>query len=196
MRNFTLYNSEDEPIATYSKFLGVGTHVIHLDFDVPAGTGYSIGCDENNLFRNNNGVNYPYVIGTMGNIYSSTQGSSYYYYFYDWKIETESFICPSDRVEVTATVVGIEELSLVRSFNLYPNPSNATTKISFSMIEDATVSVYISDILGKAVYQNVDYSAKRGENQLTFDVSLWSSGIYQLNFQVGDQFQVIKFIVE
>ena len=54
MRNFTLYNSSDEPIATYSKFLGVGTHVIPLDFDVPAGTGYSIGCDENDLFRNNN----------------------------------------------------------------------------------------------------------------------------------------------
>ena len=195
MRNFTLYNSSDEPIATYSEFLDVGEHIVPLDFDVPAGMGYSLGCNEENLFRNNNGVNYPYDIGTKGTIISSSQGAAYYYYFYNWKIETQSLICPSDRVEVSATV-GIEELTLVKSFNLYPNPSNATTKISFSMIKNTPVSIYISDILGKMVYQNVDFPAKRGANFITFDVSLWSPGIYQLNFGVDGQYQVIKFIVE
>ena len=195
MRNFTLYNFIDVPIATYSEYLDVGENIVSLDFDIPASAGYSLGCDEDNLFRNNNGVNYPYNIGTKGTIISSSQGSAYYYYFYNWKIETDSFICPSERVEVSA-IVGIEEFSLINSFNLYPNPSNATTKISFSMIENTPVSIYISDILGKMVFQNVDFSAKRGENFITFDVSLWSPGIYQLNFRVDGQYQVIKFIVE
>jgi len=92
--------------------------------------------------------------------------------------------------------VGIDELSLINSFNLYPNPSDATTKISFGMKEDAMVSIFISDIIGKTVYQNVDYLAKRGENILTFDVSSWSPGIYQLSFGINGEFQVIKFIVE
>ena len=196
MRNFTLYNALDEPIANYSQFLELGEQIVELNFDVPAGNGYRIGCNENNLFRNNNGVNYPYAIGTKGNIFSSTQGPSYYYSLYNWKIGTPDFICPSDRVEVFATVVGIDELSLVRSFNLYPNPSNATTKISFSIIEDASVSIFISDIIGKVVYQNVDYLAKNGENYLTFDVSSWAPGIYQLNFGINGQYQVKKFIVE
>ena len=195
IRNFTLYDFINQPIATYSEFLDVGENIVSLNFDVPASAGYSLGCDEDNLFRNNNGVNYPYNIGTKGTIISSSQGSAYYYYFYNWKIETDSFICPSERVEVSA-IVGIEELSLARLFNLYPNPANATTRVSFGMLEDATVSIYISDIIGKTVYQHVDYSAKKGENTLTFDVSLWSPGIYQLNFGINGQFQVIKFIVE
>jgi len=196
IRNFTLYNSSDEVIATYSEFLDVGTQTVPLNFNVPAGTGYSIGCDENNLFRNDNVSNYPFALGTMGSINTSTWGLSYYYYFYNWKIEKPGLVCASDRVQATATVVGIEELELVKSFNIYPNPAKNSTSIVFNMNEDLKLNIYIRDILGKSVFQKSDYAAIKGENILDVDVSGWSSGLYQLSFEVNGQIKSVKFIVE
>ena len=196
VRNFTLYNSSDEVLATHAENLDVGTHTVQLNFEVPAGYGYSIGCDENNLFRNDNVNNYPFAIGTFGSITTSTWGVSYYYYFYNWKIGKPALICSSDRVDATATVVGIEELELLSSFNVYPNPAKSSTTILFNMNEHLKVNIYVRDIVGKSIYQNIDYVAIKGENTISIDVSDWSSGIYQLTFEVNNQMKTIKFIVE
>ncbi|MEZ4984168.1 MAG: hypothetical protein R2795_03885 [Saprospiraceae bacterium] len=57
--------------------LQMGLQTIDLNFEVPVGTELSLRCAENNLFRNNAGVNYPYPIGDVGAITNSFYGATY-----------------------------------------------------------------------------------------------------------------------
>ena len=64
------------------------------------------------------------------------------------------------------------------------------------MKADEKVNIFVRDILGKHVYQQIEYAALEGGNTLDIDVSGWSSGIYHLTFEINNQIKSIKFIVE
>ncbi|PLW91869.1 MAG: hypothetical protein C0592_13705, partial [Marinilabiliales bacterium] len=83
-----------------------GISRITLDFDVPIGTNYELGIGTGtatNLYRNNNGVTYPYEISGLVSITSSSAGANFYYFFYDWEVQ-EALECSSSRTPVTATI--------------------------------------------------------------------------------------------
>ncbi|MCF8297400.1 MAG: M4 family metallopeptidase [Saprospiraceae bacterium] len=80
-----------------------GSSRVELNFEVPVGTDFRL--EGSNLYRNNNGVNYPYEIQDLVKIkYSSagTNPSGYYYWYYDWEVKEQD--CTSPRVAVTAFV--------------------------------------------------------------------------------------------
>jgi Zn-dependent metalloprotease len=80
-----------------------GGSTITLNFNVPAGTGYELTSPSPDLYRNSDGANYPYSVANVCNITGSTAGDpGYYYYFYNWEIQTTP--CQSGRVEVIAAV--------------------------------------------------------------------------------------------
>ncbi|MDG2153155.1 MAG: T9SS-dependent M36 family metallopeptidase [Crocinitomicaceae bacterium] len=71
-----------------------GPQRITLNLDVPTVGSYSLGGVSMDLFRNNGGVNYPYSITNVVSIVSSSVGTDYYYYFYDWEIQTSPCLSP------------------------------------------------------------------------------------------------------
>jgi len=107
-----------------------GMNTITLDIEVEAGTGYGLRSFANDpqLWRDGQGTEmaYPYALGDLGAITQSTAGGSnatnYYYFFYNWVVQTPSVACASERVPVTITVVGTEELENT-NFEIFPNPS-------------------------------------------------------------------------
>ena len=126
-RTVNLCGSDGTVLQSATFELAEGTHVLDLEFDVPTGEGLSLRCPQNNLFRNNGGVNYPYPIGTVGELYTSGFGPSYYYYFYNWQIRLPSVTCSSERqqVEVLIGTVGIADADSDREgITLYPVPAN------------------------------------------------------------------------
>ena len=68
-----------------------GKQNIILNFNVPTGNGLQLGLSSNNsgLYRNNTGVNFPYNIGNMLSLTSSSAGVDYYYYYYNIKVEAK-----------------------------------------------------------------------------------------------------------
>ncbi len=82
---------------------------IQLNIDVPAAGTYSIGLNEANLFRNEEGVNYPYSESGLFTIIGSSAGADYYYYFYDLEVAVTN--CASETVEVELTTLGSAEFS-------------------------------------------------------------------------------------
>jgi len=199
-RTFTLYNFDGDIVATHTEFFEVGTHVVELDFNISEGTGYRLGCNEHNLFRNNTLVTFPYLLGlegeAAGKIINSDHGSLFYYYFYDWKVETQNFACASERIEATATVTAIDELSLVNEFKLYPNPAHDATSILFTMKKSSIIDIYVFDVVGNTVYANLQQQISEGSNKLDIDLNGWAAGIYQLKFIIEGQSKSTKFIVE
>ncbi|MFK8037892.1 MAG: M4 family metallopeptidase [Crocinitomicaceae bacterium] len=79
-----------------------------LDMPIPVGIGLQLGVASGSapdLFRNNTGANYPYttangVISITGS--TAQTANTYYYFFYNWEVETPG--CESPRTPINVTV--------------------------------------------------------------------------------------------
>ncbi|MBI1268681.1 MAG: T9SS type A sorting domain-containing protein [Cryomorphaceae bacterium] len=194
-RTVELYDGNGVLLQSATFDLMIGETVIDLNFDVPVGNGFSLRCPENNLFRNNAGVQYPYAIGTVGEMYDSFFGASYYYYFYDWKIQKEEMICPSPRVPVTAMVVGIDEIEGLSELNVFPNPANTEVTLSFNLDRAAKANVYVQDVTGKLVMSR-NVKAGVDGNRVSLDVSALAPGMYEMVLEVEGARTSRKIVVE
>ena len=192
-RDIWIKDASDAVIASGSFYLEEGENQVDLNFEVPVGTGLQIGADQNNMFRNNGGVNYPYDIADVGSITTSTYGDSYYYYFYAWVIQKESVSCTSDRIEVFATVVGVEELDGISNLTLYPNPVMDELTVNFEAVSNSTISIEITDVTGKVVFTESLGTLTNGNHNKVIDMSGYASGMYQLSFVSNDS-RVVKQI--
>lgn len=70
-----------------------------------------------------------------------------------------------------------ESIDYSLSYN-YPNPFNPSTTISYSIPEDAIVTIKIYDMLGTEVAELVNEAKPAGYYEAVFDASDLSSGVY------------------
>jgi len=104
-RTIILYDEADQVVQTSTVPLVNGPNRVTLNFDIPEVGRYSLGNASENLYRNNEGANYPYEISNVLSIYSSNAPNgefSFYYYFYDWKVQEA--VCESVEVDVVVNV--------------------------------------------------------------------------------------------
>jgi hypothetical protein len=180
-RTIRLYDGNGTLITSATAYCNIGANVLDLNFEIGIGE-FQIDCAEANLFRNNSGVVYPYAIGDVGNIYNTTNGTSYYYYFYDWQIQKASWECSSQRVEVMVTVVGIEELASAYGIQVYPNPAAEQIQIQATSDFQPT-KLTITDITGRQVYSQK--LVMNGGAPATINVSALAAGTYHLTLSDG-----------
>jgi PKD repeat protein len=98
-----LKNENNQIITSKPITVAQGKNTIILDFNIPAGNNLKL--TGKNLFRNNQGVNYPYTVAGYLSIKKSSASTNplkYYYYFYNWQIKKTP--CKSERTEVFAFV--------------------------------------------------------------------------------------------
>ena len=87
------------------------------------------------------------------------------------------------------TVVGVDDETVVNSFNLeqnYPNPFNPTTSINYTIAERSAVSIKVYDVLGNEVATLVNSTQEAGAYDVNFDASQLSSGLYIYTLNAGD----------
>jgi hypothetical protein len=92
----------------------------------------------------------------------------------------------SDCIDVILT--GIEEIEN-NTFTVFPNPSTGKYRLTFNNVNDFN-QLEISDYLGKIVYS----TNLNGENQLDFDISDKSDGIYYVKLSNNSGVRVVKLI--
>ncbi|MEO8447104.1 MAG: T9SS type A sorting domain-containing protein [bacterium] len=136
-----------------------------------------------------------YVRSTSNKIYYSTNGGTSWvdqytaltgnyryigtnYYAYGmWAVRDNggiSFLDIGTNVTQTGTEVP-ESYSLSQN---YPNPFNPVTSIKFSVPKDGNVNIKVYDVYGKEIGEYVDEFLSRGEYNVSFDGTGFSSGIY------------------
>ncbi|PKP02023.1 MAG: hypothetical protein CVU11_13400 [Bacteroidetes bacterium HGW-Bacteroidetes-6] len=84
---------------------GQNPYLVTLNFDIAPGTGYRLGVktgSTNNLYIAS-GPSYPYSIPGVISITGNNQNQSWYYFFFDWIVKTQSQ-CNSPRVATIAKV--------------------------------------------------------------------------------------------
>lgn len=105
-RTFDLRDASGVLLDSRTVFIPNGQSRINLNFNVTAGTGYTIGGTQMDLYRNNAGPSYPYTSpGGLVTITGSSAGAGFYYYIYDWEVKKPD--CVSSRVPVNITLGAI-----------------------------------------------------------------------------------------
>ena len=196
-RTIQLFNGQEQMLASTTVDLVTGLQTITLNFEVAEeGTDYSLRCPENNLFRNNDGVNYPYALGDMGSITTSFYGGQYYYYFYNWKVEKPSVSCVSERTEVTVTVSGVDDLTQVNNLLVFPNPTSDVLNIRFNAETSEGMIIRLTDVMGRIIQERALKNLNIGENLEQLNVSNLPTGIYNLQLNMGEKNAYRKVVVD
>ena len=80
-----------------------GSSRLKLNFDIPVGSGFELGCQGNTgMYRNSAGAGYPYILDGVLSITGNNTGAGTYNFFYDWELQAPP--CTSSRVPVTAAI--------------------------------------------------------------------------------------------
>lgn len=74
-------------------------------------------------------------------------------------------------------VLGLEEASLLSTFNIYPNPAEKEVNIAFSLENATPLSLVITDVFGKQV-NNHSIQATVGQNIVQINTESLNSGLY------------------
>jgi hypothetical protein len=93
--------------------------------------------------------------------------------------------------------IGVEENipeGLVGIGNVVPNPTTGETMIPYVMNNPSNVRVSIYSIVGQQL-MNFEQQSEEGINQIRFDVSGWSPGMYIVTIEVQGQVTTRKVIV-
>ena len=77
----------------------------------------------------------------------------------------------------------------------YPNPFNPSTKIFYTLPENAKVQIKVYDMLGKEVAELVNEIKPAGYHETTFNASELSGGIYMYRITSGIYSETKKMIL-
>ncbi len=91
----------------------------------------------------------------------------------------------------------VETLGEAASFELhnFPNPSNPTTTIAYSLPTAMPVRVTVYNALGQEVQRLVDARQEAGRHEVVFDARALSSGTYFYRLDTPSGSQVKKFVI-
>ena len=103
-----------------------------------------------------------------------------------WTTSTSANFC---------TPTGINEVSALSGFTVFPNPLNEKTTISIGLTESAVVSYSVYNVLGAEVYSENAGTLASGNHEFVLNASNLSSGLYYINLMVDNHLVTKKITV-
>lgn len=192
IRNILLQDASLTTINSLTINLPADTTIITLNFALSPGTGYhlttdgavnttSFGTTSPRMQRSSSGVSYPYDLAGFVSLTGSNQGPSFYYYFYDWKIQGASINCiSSPRVPVVATITnstGISAIDENNGVSIFPNPASDEVNITFGYNMNETTTIEITDVAGRLVKTTSVENPMQGQT-IKLNVEELNAGTY------------------
>ncbi len=149
IRKIQVKSKDNAIVHEQSFFLNVGKNVVNLNFDLQPGH-YAISCDRNDQLMNVGAIDYPFPIGKIGQIDSSSVSLNFYPYFYNWQVSKISSPCISERLPIPILRSSTVDIHTTDFFKIYPNP--ASTNITISSDHDLSdYTAFVVDVNGKTV---------------------------------------------
>lgn len=93
---------------------------------------------------------------------------------------------------VIDNITNTTEPSILSSLSVFPNPTQAIVSLSIRLERKATVQWFLHDFTGRKLHQSIEQSIK--DQSLTVDLNNYSSGVYWLKIQIGEEWVVRKVI--
>lgn len=93
--------------------------------------------------------------------------------------------------------IGIKEIAKYIGFNLYPNPTNGSATIEFTLSENSNVKYHVCDVTGRIVEGEKNFDLDPGTHIAVVNQNQkLKSGIYFVNFDLNKQRITRKLIIE
>lgn len=110
---------------------------------------------------------------------------------------TQSGIQAAISTALAAIPTGVKENEngVFASANIYPNPSNTSSSLSFKLSKNSKISIEVQNLLGQKVSMVFNGNLQKGENTLNVNTSDLAAGNYFINFSDGETSKKMKFIV-
>lgn len=103
------------------------------------------------------------------------------------------------RVYITpnnVNITGIEEaINNIQNTQLFPNPSNQTSTLLFTLKENAQIVISLSDITGKKVVDITNEEMQKGNQKININTSILSAGIYICKINSNSSERIVKLVV-
>ena len=200
-RTIELHDSAGVLLQTTTVNLPNGASRVTLNWNVNPGVSYSLRITGSlvSMIRNNsNAILYPYTVAGAIAITGSAAGPAYYYYLYDWEVETQNQACASNPVGATVTVdpclsAGSDPL-LNRSISVYPNPAVDKFVVAFNFSTSTNAVIEVFDMVGKIIYSN-PLGNLNGISRHTINTSRFGKGIYTLRISADGKNFLRKLVI-
>jgi hypothetical protein len=100
-----------------------------------------------------------------------------------------------DDIKIGELSTSTNELKNTLNLNIYPNPTNTNSVISFNSICNEELTINLFDISGKFIKNVSKTNYQIGENTIELSASDLSKGIYIIKFEQNNQTYTSKWIV-
>ncbi|MBE2246949.1 MAG: T9SS type A sorting domain-containing protein [Candidatus Competibacteraceae bacterium] len=95
----------------------------------------------------------------------------------------------------TTDFLSTKDLTSIQQASIYPNPASNLTMVSFNLSASADVQIYILDLNGKMLQQNI-IQANAGSNMIPLQINTLANGVYVVQIINGKNQMVQKLIVQ
>lgn len=179
-----------------------GQSEVRLNFSVPAGIGYMLTTESEQNFETfgfqsprlkrsavdfGAVLNFPYTVDDLMSIRTSNFGSGFFYYFYDWKVSSDSKSCISEILPVEIAPNAVRNISESSDIEVFPNPSNDFFQVKYAGVESFEVRV-----LSLAGQEQL--SAKNLTHRYQINLTDYSPGLYVMEMKIGEDIFYAKLI--
>lgn len=99
--------------------------------------------------------------------------------------EEEIFGAEGQTIFLVQDVVGVQELTGLSKFSLFPNPTPGETLVSFELAESMPIQLNVVSLLGQVIEKMEIGQLPVGEHQYFLNTNNWPSGVYVVEIQSG-----------
>ncbi len=100
-----------------------------------------------------------------------------------------------DSIAEVCTAVGVEELSYVSDFNIYPNPNSGSFEVTLNTTETVELNVEVINTVGQIVY-NRNYGKVSGAITRAVNLTNATPGVYMVKVTVNDKVSVYRMSIQ
>jgi hypothetical protein len=134
--------------------------------------------------------------GQSRSVYSLSPNTSY-----TWEVKTYCTINPNFSSDWSAKqhfTTGSLKLASAGDtfFDVYPNPFNSSSIISFSLAQDSRVQIQLVDVTGRNLQTILNGNLVAGDHELPLNRVQLSAGIYFLQLKMNEEVITKKIVIE
>lgn len=189
-------------LETMNATVPAGSSRVNLNFSVPVANNLRLvgkSITTGGLYRNNNSATYPYDLQNVLSIIGASAGASYFYYFYDWEIQTTNSTCSSAMTPVEAVVSSCasigENVPFKQSIQIAPNPNNGEFHVNFNTNANGSMDAELINIVGAKVWEST-FDYQQGTNKVHIETSNLAKGMYIFNLHYEGKKYPTRLVIE
>ena len=95
-----------------------------------------------------------------------------------------------------SNTIGLDEVANVSNINLFPNPANEATTVSFALNNASDVNVTVTNLAGQEVYANALGNVAAGTSEVSINTAELSNGVYMVNVVVDGAASTQKLVIK